>query len=570
MTESRTSHDESTRLDGRIALMGGTTHPHAARRLRAEWSRLDWIDADALPGGPPSDVPIVRLSTDPTRPEGGFRLTVQSDDGPPSLQVTGGPFSGVIYGVEELVARRARPAGDGIEVAAGELEQAPGLPYATFWNWDHSTNWEMEQIGAQEIGVFNPYSKPPDGFLADYQRLVDFMSRHRIGGVTIFGFLRDSHGGIEAAQELCRYAVERGVRILPGIAINAYGGIYWEGRHRYNLATWLEMNPELASTMERGVGFKLDDLAFPLTFPKSDYTRSGCSSRPENMAWMEEGVAWLMETFAAGGVNVESGDYGVCGCARCEARRAAREEAARRAGNAESWSHADMADFFPPLRRAALAHARVPNPWVYCEIQWDNLLDPKSHEPFHDMPAGAVYQHTVNRRYWQRVERELTAEYVAALPTQPNVLRSQFCCQWNGDFRTERYRFNGRDFAAMARKAAETGMRGLTVWGEASAYHAATELSYLAFARFCWEPTLTWERFLAEDVAPLLGGQAAAERFLAHVETLDANPILPDARLRTMLADALDGARAGDAAVARRWVWLADRATRRRYNQRTA
>jgi len=30
---------------------------------------------------------------------------------------------------------------------------------------------------------------------------------------TISGFLRDSHGGIEAAQELCRYANERGVRI---------------------------------------------------------------------------------------------------------------------------------------------------------------------------------------------------------------------------------------------------------------------------------------------------------------------------------------------------------------------
>ena len=57
---------------------------------------------------------------------------------------------------------------------------------------------------------------------------------------------------------------------------------------------------------------------------------------------------------------------------------------------------------------------------------------------------------------------------------------------------------------------------GLTVWGEPSPYHATVELSYLAFARFSWDPTLTWERFLAEDAAPLLGGVEAADEFVRH------------------------------------------------------
>jgi len=78
----------------------------------------------------------------------------------------------------------------------------------------------------QEIGVFNPYGKPPDGFLADYTRLADFMSRNCIPAVVIYGMFRDSHGGVAAAQTLCRYANDRGVRILPGVAINAYGGVY--------------------------------------------------------------------------------------------------------------------------------------------------------------------------------------------------------------------------------------------------------------------------------------------------------------------------------------------------------
>ncbi len=229
------------RLEGKIALLGAATHPHAANRLRQEWSTLAVFDTDSAPDGTPS----VRLTTDPSRPEGGFAVSIDATTGAPIIDIAGGPFSGVIYGVEALVQRRAKQVGNGVELTEGRDEQAPGLPYRAFWTWDHSTNWDLDQIGAQEIGVFCPYGKPPDGFLADYKRMVDFMSRHRIGGVTIYGFFRDSHGGVEAAQELCRYANERGVRILPGVAINAYGGIYWEGEHPYNLATWLRKHPEL-------------------------------------------------------------------------------------------------------------------------------------------------------------------------------------------------------------------------------------------------------------------------------------------------------------------------------------
>ena len=65
------------------------------------------------------------------------------------------------------------------------------------------------------------------------------------------------------------------------------------------------------------------------------------------------------------------------------------------------------------------------------------------------------------------------------------------------------------------------------MWGEPSPYHATVELSYLAFARFSWDPELTWERFLAEDVAPLLGGVDAAQQFVAIAEEVDANQVLP-------------------------------------------
>ena len=539
-------------LFGTVAIEGADRFPHALRRLKEAFPGIDWRP------GPVRGLPGVRLVAEPGLVEGAFKIAL--DEGP-RVTVSGGRTSGVIYGVEELIRRGAGAAG---RLALDRLptEDAPGLPYRIWWTWDHSTNWELSQVGVQEIGVFNPYGKPPGGFLADYKRLVDFCSRNRIPAVTIFGFLRDSHGGIPAAQELCRYGAERGVRILPGIAIGAYGGVYWEGDHKYNLATWLKKNPQFSAKMEKGVGFQLADLDFPLNFPASDYTVRACPSAPETMEWMEEAVSWLAETFEIGGINIESGDYGVCGCDRCVARRANEAEAARRVDDhGDSWSHSDMAADFPRLYRAA--NAKRDDLWIVCEMQWDNLLDPVASEVQKKLPKGAIYQHTANRSFWQRLRTELTPEYVAGLPTQPNIFRCQFACQWNGDDRTERYFFNARTFADMAEVAAKVGFEGLTIWGEPSPYQATVELSYLAFARFTWDPTIGWERFMDEDVAPLLGGRAAADRFVGVAGEIDANRHLPADRLAALRAEALAEAVGRSGEASRRWLTLADQAGRR-------
>jgi hypothetical protein len=314
--------------------------------------------------------------------------------------------------------------------------------------------------------------------------------------------------------------------------------------------------------LEKGVGFQIADLAFPLSFPRSDYTLSACPSAPETMEWMEEGVAWLTETFDLGGINVEAGDYGVCGCDRCVRRRANEAERARRRDSyGDSWSHTDMADNFPRLFRRA--KGIKPDLWIYSEIQWDNLLDPVAHEAQRRLPTGGIYQHTTNRSYWGRIKRELTSEYVEGLPMQPNVLRCQFACQWNGDERTERYALNARVFAEMAKLCADRGLRGLTVWGEPSPYHAKAELSYLAFARFSWDPTLTWDQFVRADAAPLLGGVDAAEEFISIAEEMDANQMLSADRLRTLRRAAMDHRADDDAG--RRWLSLEDEIARRVY-----
>lgn len=552
---------ETIILDGAVAIDGADKFGHAAARLRAEFPAIEWRTGAVGDG---SQHPVIRLEENAGLEEGALRISAgQSPGGAPEVTVEGGPFSGVIYGVEELI-RRGRGAGGKLALRRQTIEQSPGLKYRTFWTWDHSTNWELSQIGQQEIGVFNPYGKPPSGFLADYKRVIDYCSINRIAAVVIYGFLRDSHGGIETAQELCRYANQRGVRILPGIAIGSYGGVYWEGDHPYNLATWLRSNPQFAASMEKGVGFQLEDLAFPLNFPRSDYTVSACPSAPETMDWMSEAVSWMAETFEVGGINIEAGDYGVCGCDRCVARRGEREKAERRAADTgESWSHADMADNFPRLFEAA--NAKRDDLWLYSELQWDNLLDPAAHQATDRLPEGGIYQHTANRTYWGRLQKELRHDYVMGLPTQPNVLRCQFACQWNGDERTERYALNAATFAEMAQKSHEVGMQGLTVWGEPSPYFATVELSYLAFGRFSYEPTLTWERFLEEDVAPLLGGRDAADLFIAISEEVDAHQTLAPERLEILRRQARETGDTVGGEASRRWLTLEEQIAKRQF-----
>ncbi|WP_308797539.1 hypothetical protein [Agromyces silvae] len=538
------------RLEGRVGLVGGRDHPHAARRLRAGTSRIDWVD---LEHPDRAEYPVLELTTAAEIPEGAFDLVASVD--PVRVEIAGGPFSGVIGGVERLLDRHA--VRGGLEVEPGRTEDRPALPHRTFWTWDHSSNWDLGQIGVQETGVFNPYGKPPGGFLNDYRAMVDFCSRNRIGAIVVYGFLRDAHGGVDAAAELCRYAKERGVRIVPGIAIGAYGGVYWDGDHPANLSTWLREHPEHAASLHGGVGFSIDDLGFPLSFPRSDYTQAACPSRPETLSWMRDSVEWLAETFEIGGINIESGDYGVCGCDRCLRRRGAAT-----GDGGETWSHDDLAENFPPLEAAA--RAVRDDLWITCELQWDNVLDPDEHR-HEGLPPRAIYQHTANRSYLDRLRHELTAERIAALPYPVSALRLHLGSQWNGDERTERHAFIGRDIADAARVAARSGMQGLTIWGEASPYTGANELNYLAFAYFGTTPDRDWAGFRAEVVDPLLGGETAADEYLAITDVLQGDPLAPseaDALVARVRAGAADAPAGG---AADRWWRLADRVDRNRF-----
>lgn len=470
-------------------------------------------------------------------PEDGFQIQTKKDQGIPLLFLLGGGRPGLVYAINELGQKIVSHQGDEVVIPEIDLNESPLLPYRLLWTWDHSTNWYLEQVGIQEIGAMNYYSKPPEGFLEDYFRLIDFMSLNRIGGVTIYGFLRDCHGGIEAAQKLCQYATERGVRILPGVGINAYGGIYWEGNHRYNLTQWLRQHPELKAVLGAPAAFSIPDLP-PLWFPENQYTDTACPSKPENARYHEEAIAWLAETFMIGGINFETGDYGVCQCEECSRRR--KENS--------TWSFRDMALLYPRLFSAARKQRQ--DLWLVSEAYWDNLLNRQILQSLEELPDEAIYQFCFNRSYWPRLKADLTKEYVQGLPRSKNIFRTHMGSQWN----RERYELVADRFAEMMKLAFKTGLKGATIFGEVSALSVVNEINYLSFARFGYQPTLTWEEFIEKDLGPLFGGKLATEIYLRLLTVPSQKDILNKA-----IGEARELSRSMSGEQYRRWVWLQNR-----------
>ena len=199
------------------------------------------------------------------------------------------------------------------EHVASAIESSGHAPMnVLLWCWDARMTWDDEprniatKMAAAEQAF--PYPKRGESYLTGFKRLVDYCAGQGIWGVIIWGFLRDTHGGVGAAQDLCKYARDKGVVILPGVGLCAYGGYYFEGEHPYNLDTYLRAHPGRRSTaFEEGGHRKV----YPVLDP----------ALPENHAWWREGLAWMLDTFEVGGIDFEMGDFMVNPSPRATAAR---------------------------------------------------------------------------------------------------------------------------------------------------------------------------------------------------------------------------------------------------------
>jgi hypothetical protein len=401
-----------------------------------------------------------------------------------------------------------------------ERPDKPALPNSYFWTWDHSTNWVWDDPGMLNYGCTNSYLKQPGTYLEDYRRLTDMAAGLGVKGAIIWGFLRDSHGGIEYAKRVADYAASRGVVIMPGVGTTWYGGCYYEGNHKYNLETFIKRNPDACHRLENG---NCDEHGL-------------CPTHPGFVEWVQKGVNWLFKEFAIGGVNLENGDFVVCYCPRCKERR-------------EQWPKDEPLFWFhqylgyEPALRALKPHCKdklitwatykgfMPgsgpgqNQHAYLECARPVMFD--------KLPADALCQWTLTHMIHPR-PLPLSAYLDNGAPTE-----SLSCETWSADAKPPSARsvgfiHQGSQWTGHSRykqvigaikegclRAYRAGLEGVSIHGEVSSMHVPWALNYLAFSHFIHWPEDSLRDWGRKTLGQILGSPdegAAFAELLAHCD----------------------------------------------------
>ncbi|MFO7612481.1 MAG: hypothetical protein R6W99_08390, partial [Clostridia bacterium] len=383
--------------------------------------------------------------------------------------------------------------------------------------WDQSTNWMLDDPGLQNFGSSNIYLKKPGTFVKDYERLTDFAAGLGVKGIIVWGFLRDSHGGVEAAKRIASYAAGKGVAMMPGAGTTSYGGLYYEGNHPYNLKTFIEKYP-------------------------SARTAGGiCPSNPIYKEWILEGLDWMFETFPIGGINFENGDFFICDCDECKAHK-------------ENWPKDDP-DFF---RMQALANKL---PLEHLKKQTDKNKDllitwatytgflpgvekgRMTMTPHMGCRRPALFDDIKQLHSTQWTLTRMVRQNPLALTKflddgTPEELFDNECwpkgleppvgdgvgfihqgSQWiNGS----RYNQIISTIKEGCLRAYMSGLRGVSIHGEVTSMHIPNSLNYLAFSHFIHWPEDTLRDFGRKTLGEVFDDEAEGERFIELVAQWDA------------------------------------------------
>jgi len=402
-------------------------------------------------------------------------------DGRDWLILAGGGRDGTIHAVADLINWHLNCGDQGVWLESLDVRRRPRFRYRWLWTWDNRMEWGGPGKAVTRMGG-GKYEKQPQAFLVDYKRCVDYMADHKFNGLIIWGFLRDCHGGVEAAQELCRYASRRGVRILPGVGTSGYAGYYYEGKHELNAGTWLAEHPELSSIDKRGK---------PRNAP--------CPSKKANQDWLDRGAEWLFANFEVGGVNLEMGDFFVCYCDDCKRARAAIPS--------------DEPDYYKDMAISHMVTLKTmrqlaPEAWLSYATYTGYTAEMVETPPkFLSMiPEDAICQWTLTNMAgrWPADVRPMARHNIGYLHWCNTSTHTQ------DDFYLD-------EIQAICRQAAAAGFEGLDTYGELSDQLPNAEIFYLAWEAFLWDPEMTIDQFVDERLARLYGGREAARTLLAIV-----------------------------------------------------
>jgi hypothetical protein len=357
-----------------------------------------------------------------------------------------------------------------------------------------------------------------EAFLGDYKRMVDYANLHHFNGIVIWGALRAHNNGLAQFKELVKYGKEKGVRIMPGVSAFSYGGVFYDpseqaslgidrksGSHKYSLNTWISEHPEYASVDENGN-----------PYPFGPMNVLACPSRPENLQWFKDALAWLYDEFDIDGIQVEVGDYSVCHCPLCEERRKGRNIK-------RDYSVEDMLNTYTAA--VEVSKSKKPDAWVLCET-YSGFTSPKAEfvdgnwqsMPNEDrkllsaLPEGSILQWAADKAIGGFATEYWPDDIYS--PKADNILRvhagSQYSAMGMGDWAVEL-------IWQLVTEARKHDVNGVSIFGEESFVAPPNEANYLAFEEACGlgreNSELSIEKFYANTLDPLYGGSSMAAKW---------------------------------------------------------
>lgn len=412
--------------------------------------------------------------------------------------------------------------------------------YRFLITWDHSTNWAKDLQGGLEHSEAVPYLKPPEAFLADYYRLVDYCSTLDFNGVVVWGFLRDSHFGIEGGRRLCEYGLRWRVRILPGVGLYTYGGVYFDGDHPYCLYAWLEKNPHLQAVTPSG----------------KRNPQVACPSQKENRRWMVEGLTWLLTEFPVGGIHLRLPQYPLCWCERCWRERKLWALRSRKQTPGEFLMIPFILDHLSSLVQEIYPLLR--DRWLLVSLPRGFGDAPEMEKVL--LPSPSVSAERVCLIWaWDVTEMIAQNSWPDGLRPPSLLAPSEggfkeehiaFARQGSQWFEESRYQCVLPALRILCGKALLSEMQGWMVYGEVPPDYVANELNYLALATYSHNPYWDWSA-LACRMRDLYGGEESAELFLRLLLQEEVSPEAYQTASAMMLCVPY-GAQ-------KRWRWLVQR-----------
>jgi len=408
----------------------------------------------------------------------------------------------------------------------------PALPSSYFWTWDHSTNWVLDDPGVLNFGCANRYLKRPETYVEDYRRLTDFAAVLGVKGIVIWGFLRDSHGGIEFAKRVADHAASKGVAIMPGVGLTWYGGVYYEGDHPYNLDTFLREYPDAALVTESGQ-------------PMPSGEAGACPLHPAFQDWLNEGLDWLFREFSVGGANLENGDFVVCHCPRCREHKTAWPKDDPDFFRMQALAYLPALEFLQDhLREKLVTWATYTSfsfglPQQFPNNRWPSMGD-RAPTLVDRVPAESIAQWTLTGVVRSPVlpltaylddgspEAALDNEYWPAQlhpPTRRSVGYLHQGSQWTRRGPAGRYQQVISTIKEGCLRAYRAGMEGVSIQGELTRRYVPWALNYLAFSHFIHWPEDSLRDFGRKTLGKVLQSEEEGEAFVEALAHWDAGSL---------------------------------------------